>query len=56
MFYSSNNLSEGKCRKSCAIEKKRELHEGYNPKSTDAGWQLGASDLHVNANWQNRRK
>ncbi|QIA09496.1 hypothetical protein [Draconibacterium halophilum] len=56
MFYSSSNLNEGQCRKSCAAEKKRELYEGNNPKITEAGWQVGASNLHVNANWQNRRK
>lgn len=56
MFYSSNNLNEGKCSKPYTTEKKRELQEGNNPKSTEAGWQLGASSAHVNANWQKRRK
>ena len=45
MFYRSNNLNEGKYRKSCATEKKRELHKGNNPKTIDIGWQLGASNL-----------
>ncbi|WP_297091138.1 hypothetical protein [uncultured Draconibacterium sp.] len=56
MFYSTNTFNEGKCSKTCTSEKKRELHEGNKPKSAEAGWQVGASHLHVNANWQKRRK
>ncbi|WP_321368102.1 hypothetical protein [uncultured Draconibacterium sp.] len=56
MFYSTNNLNEGSCRKNCNTEKKRELQEGKDPKATDTQWQAGASRLHVNANWQKRRK
>lgn len=56
MFYSSKNLKEGKCQKSCATEKKRELHEGVSPKPTEEGWHLGAGNFHVNNNWQKLRK
>ena len=58
MFLSLNNLNEGGITESRVENKKREFHEGENPKPNDnlIGWQTTKEKSHVNYNWQKLRK
>ena len=60
MYISLNNLNEGRSE-NFADDRKRELYEGENPKSTitspaSEGWLLGRQLSYVNSNWEKLRK
>ena len=58
MFLSLNNLNEGDLTESRVENKKREFHEGENPKLNVnlTTWQTTDEKSHVNYNWQKLRK
>lgn len=56
MFLNTDKMNEGGFHDKNVEGRKRELHEGENPKSTSTNWNAVKAGTHVNSNWQRLRK